>query len=312
MDFYDQLSTQINRGNLYIDNEVLNLTSTGIEKIEVLENEKGTDISTTINSEEQSVPEQEIMPGIENVIAPPSQISRISPVDFSFQIADKSLKEADKIVTLQDSSVHAIDEVSPDEARVLKDVNRDISEEDRAILNLLLKNEPELAYHLALCYEKLKKALLLPSYLLQNLSLSLHVRTITGPVAQAIEPNYLKYNFVFEKSDKGHFINQMVFATILRPCFFAYDSSSSGILLNDLYAGKQGEFSEIKKLISEFMSQNSGMLSYERIRQLNGQARLNVNREKYIVKISDWLEHSQSDRYRNKAKYPTLWLSIIG
>jgi hypothetical protein len=302
-DFYDTLSTQINRGNIYIDDNIINVSIGKGGHSEIKDIEEETAVPIAIESENQSLLDEEISQEKEIDVEITSPTEKILPNDSPAPKTEKSSKIPEAEIAVQENSIQDTNKVPTEDAIVSKPEPEDISDEDRNILNLLLNNEPELAYHLAICYENRNIVLLLPSYLLKNLFLSLHVRTITGPVAQEIEPNYNKYNFVFEKSDKGHFINQMIFATILRPCFFAFESSISGILLNDLYAGKQGEFSEIKKLFNEFMSQNSGMLSYERLSQLNGQAQLKENKERFLLNIQDWIDRAQTDRYRNKPKH---------
>lgn len=292
LDFYEKLSTQINRGNIYIDKTVNGepMESLGSNESLIIENKGIT---------EEEAPEKKSVSEKENII----EDTDLSEKQLSVESSPTESEESFKLSETEESTIQVPIKVKLDEDNVLKPEIEIYSDEDNNILKLLLNDEPELAYHLAIYYEKQDKALLLPSHLLKNLFLSLHIRTIAGPVAQEIEHNYNKYNFEFEKSDKGHFINQMIFASILRPCFFAFEASSSGILLNDLYAGKQGEFSEIKKLFNEFMSQNSGMLSYERLSQLNGQAQLKENKERFLLNIQDWIDRAQTDRYRNKPKH---------
>lgn len=303
LDFYEQLATQINRGNIYIDNTLLDLSFKENDVPDQIIVKEKTEIPEESTIDPQLLPEQKIKSTKENVEVE-SSISQKALIENLPSKKNKPSKRTEEDIPQQrDVPANVKEDTSSKEPKERKSASDDLSEEDRTILDLLLIDEPEMAYHLALCYEQQSKTLLLPSYLLQNLFLSLYVRTITGPVALALEPNFLKYNFVFEKSDKGHFINQLIFASILRPCFFAYDSSGAGILLNDLYAGKQGEFSDIKRLIIEFMSQNSGMFNYKRISHLNGQAQLKENKAKYLNKIKTWIDHAQTDRYRNKPKH---------
>ena len=136
-------------------------------------------------------------------------------------------------------------------------------EEDNNILKLLERDEPELAYHLAKCYESEKKKLLVSSSLLANLFLSLKIRTATGPIASMIEANIENYDMTFSTTDKGYLKNHLIFASILRPGIFAFNSSGAGIVLEDIHPGKMTELFELKNLILGFMSQFDGALNFE-------------------------------------------------
>lgn len=183
-----------------------------------------------------------------------------------------------------------------------KQPQAEINTYDKYTLELLKANEPELAYHLVKCYESLGIDSMLPSYLLENLILAPHIQSANGPMAQKMEPNILQYDFIQDKSDKSQLINHLAFASILRPCFFAYDSIGAGLILQDLHSGKLSEFSELKKLISEFMLQPNTTMIYERINQIKGHEKISDLRHDFLARLEEWLEKAQLARYRKQPK----------
>ncbi len=174
-----------------------------------------------------------------------------------------------------------------------------ITKEDENIFGLLERDEPELAYHLALSYENEEKKLLLPSWLLENLFLSLTMRTATAPIALRIISNMENFKSFFEESAEGFFKNQLLFASTLRPSLLAY-SSGAGHILNEIYSGTKGEFLGIKRVIIEYMNNTGGILNFEMLSQISGETELKQNKEKFHENIREWLSRAQLAKYRNK------------
>lgn len=271
--FFKTLSRQINRGNLKFKDDETPLPPKKPVKKE--KDKKKTKVIDIIQAEETS----EKKPDNEN-----------QKVDIE--------KKSDTKENLEDT-VKTIAEGFNEEI----DTENSLSEEDQNILKLLKRDEPELAYHLALCYENEDKILFLPSSLLGNLFLSLKIRTNTGTITQKIGENFAFYDIEVEKTELGQFKNQLIFSTLLRPGIFGYNTSGAGFLLNEIYAGKMAEFSGLKKMISDFMSQYGGLFNFELLGQISDEAALEEKKKYYIEQIKLWLEKVQYSRYKNKPNH---------
>lgn len=306
---YNTLETQINRGNL-IFADIPDTTDDVKAQIEAeTKPEITTDAETliidTLASEEEILdikPEtNEATPAEDNTVLP--EIA--DPTKPSLPIeTPQHIEEVEHVVTTQEYTASKQTEQDFKPSRLKKTtITIEITDHDSKLLELLKHNEAELAYHLSKCFEAQGIKPLLPSFLIENLILAPYIQSETGPISQRMKQNINKYEFNSDKSKKSQFINQLLFASILRPCFFAHDSIGAGSVLQEIHSGKMSEFSNIKKLIGDFMSQKSNTLNIERFEQLKGEERLQERKKEFIAKLMDWLEKAQFARYRNNPKY---------
>jgi len=309
LDFYDILETQINRGNLVF----VDIPVTPDDKKVQIEAETKPEATTEVEtSATDTLVSKEETPDTkpENVEAVPAEYNTVKPeievqTKTSHRVESPQQNEkVEPVVTTQEDAASKQTEQEHKPSRPKKTtITHEISDHDSKLLELLKHNEPELAYHLSKCYEALGIEPLLPSFLIENLVLTPYIQSDTGPIAQRMEPNIYKYEFNFDKSEKNQFINQLFFASILRPCFFAYDTIGAGSVLQEIHSGKMAEFSGIKKLIGDLMSQKGNTLSFERIKQLKGKEETQERKKEFIDKLTDWLEKAQLARYRNKPNH---------
>ena len=242
------------------------------EEIEIINNEK-TDSDAIIEADvKESIEDEKKKSSKDIVIFETSEIPK-KKILVSNTTVDNIEKETKEDV-----------EEKPSVKKEVNLNNETFSDEDQNILNLLEKDEAELAYHLALCYENDNKNLYLPSWLLQNLFLSPNVRSAVAPISQKIISNLENYNFEIEDSNKGNFINQIIFASILRPSLFAYSYGFSGVLDN-VRSGEMKEFSEIKTIISDFMQESGGILNFDRLVSLSSEVEIKESQADFCQKV---------------------------
>ncbi len=312
--FFRKLSDQINRGNLNFKKEEspkpINPTDKGKkESITRPERKEEININEAPEEFEDVVIEEKSEENVSEIIEPevvpfePNEAIEIGTDlintglinketgQITEQVNDELIEDKEVIKINKAQEPVTIKEIQPQAAK--------FSDEDSNILKLLERDEPELAYHLALCYDNENKQLFFPSKLLGNLFLSQKIRTATGPIAHKIASNLKNYEIDFEKSELGQLKNHLVFATLLRPSLIAFDTSGAGYLLNEVYSGRMAEFSELKKLIYDFMSQNGGVLNFELLGQISGEAALNEKKKKFNERLETWLERAQLSRYKN-------------
>jgi hypothetical protein len=320
-DFFNKLSRQINRGNLAIKEKISPIAPNNKSSKKTIispENKNTIDEEEILLEELKTEPkkkleEEEISIIIEKEDEETEAV--IEVVEKEIKIIEETTNPIEEIIVsnvkADDASGKDIVEIKEDKkeivTKLVKNKKEKIQEntfsiEDENVLNLLEKEEPALAYHLALCYEKEGKDLFLPSWLLQNLFLSLNIRSAEAPIAQKVISNLEKYSFDVNKTDKGYFINQLVFSSILRPSLFAYSYGTSGIL-DGVISGKNNEFSEIKKLITDFMVESGGILNFDMLIQLSSEVELKEHRISFKEKIKEWLFQAQTFKYKNKPKH---------
>jgi hypothetical protein len=323
-DFFKKLSRQINRGNLaFKEGEVpivseikskkatitiskneVTIAEEEVVTEEIITEKKDTivddEISINLEEEEEEVAAEVVEKEVEIIKETTKSIEEV----FVSNIKEEEVNDLGVVeIEGSEKEIKVVEVVKKSiKKKPQKIQEKEFSVEEENILNLLEKEEPELAYHLALCYEKEGKELFLPSWLLQNLFLSLNIRSAEAPIAQKVISNLDKYSFNFNKSDKGYFINQLVFSSILRPSLFAYSYGTSGVL-DGIASGKNNEFSEIKKLIADFMLESGGILNFDRLIQLSSEVELKEHRINFKQKIKEWLFQAQTFKYKNKPKH---------
>ena len=322
LDFYEQLAAQINRNNLMFQgspstnlppdkttkNSIVNRTSK--DENETIDDpliSKQEPVDTIEVETKVNIPEEEIVIELTNQTAELLEINNTKEDEIFSELKNEvSIKPQEK----QDSNITPVnnEQIKPCDPLPLVNITDekgkkldelDVNEEDRNILKLLERNEPELAYHLAKCYENENKELFIPTYILQNLFLSQKIKDEEGPVAQMIASNIDRYDLTFEKSDKGYLKNSLIFSTILRPSIFAFNTSKASLVLSEIHPGKVYELLEIKKLILDFMNQFDGTINIEILYKILGDNQLKEQKEKFLLKLTKWIEKAQHIKYRN-------------
>lgn len=300
--FYAPLANQINRSNLFFSNDFLPLPSD-------LENKSHEDNQPDSLKEHKVINESDITKKnikvnevSEAIIIPELKELKAQKSNEESIAISKKPNVKIEINNLNQEEV-SVNEVSPE----IKEKNLEeptISEEENNILKLLEIDEPELAYHLAKFYEKESIELLLPSHCINNLFISLNVRKSSSQLVEKLLNNFFIYKgFTFEKTVKGYFLNKLLFATVLRPYLFAYEDLGSIIDINEIDSGYKSEFTSIKKMISEFVTQNSGILSLDRINQFASHADIVTKKENHILALSEWLKEAQSKAFRSNPRH---------
>lgn len=313
IDFFEQLSLQINRGTLYILIEIEpNPTNTDgeSEATESLLKVPETDNVEQINSDESQ--ESETSDNNEaNVVDEVSSVEEtndrevvLTSNDENIQLEDVEVGMSKIIIDEFPQEKESDSSESPGMSTLDKEETEpnefdNLKQEDKNILSLLEKDEPELAYHLARCYEADSKELFLSSSLLHNLVISNEIRSSTGSVAQKISDNLESYDLHPEETDKWQFKNQLIFASILRPCFIAYDTSGAGDMLNEIQSGRFSEFLEIRSLITELMTLTGGVLNFESLLQIWGESDLKQKKENYKSNLITWLLKAQNKSFKS-------------
>ncbi len=324
--FFKTLSRQINRGNFNFKNE------NTPEPPNQTDNERKENLKQHVAKEESKINDapQEFDDAVTEdktePISSEEEINEAKPdesIDLDNKI-DNEIQVADADITFKDSE-QVIEQIKGSEIKENEALNKQasqktfitkdskpqeltISKEDSDILKLLERDEPELAYHLALCFEADDKELFLSSPLLHNLVISNEIRSSTGSIAQKIADNIERYDLHLEETDKWQFKNQLIFASILRPCFIAYETSGAGYMLNEIQSGRFSEFTVIKSLISELMTLTGGVLNFESLLQIWGESDLKQKREKYKSNLESWLSNAQNKSYKNS---PNSYFSIV-
>ena len=275
---YDQLSRQILRKNLYFIEE--NDPEPNPEKDKVTD--KNNEPEVEFNTETATQPE--------------SQTSKDIAID-------KTEPDEQRVKALEENKLAETENKT--EQAIHEDLIKDgLNNEDREIIKLLLNDEPYLAFHLAKCFEKSGSKLLLPSTLLENLSLAPIIRSETGQVAQKMSENFGEIPFEFQKTEIGYFLNQILFAALLRPSLFAYNTSGAGYFLDYIHSGKSAEFDGIKKLLLEFMTQRGHEVSFEKLHLATDKENIAEQKDQFKANIKQWLEKAEVSRFRNKPNHP--------
>ncbi|GBD87421.1 hypothetical protein BMS3Abin03_01353 [bacterium BMS3Abin03] len=310
------LSRQIDRGNLAfsIDTETTppeKGSKTGKKSNEIYSDEEI--VKSGIDSKNKSNNEQIVTNQKAKQIDETKEVKIkkiVESIDEENKIEEEAQTSAKELVSVKaknfknekkDSGEEQAKDTIP-KVLVEKVIEKTTTNEDSYILKLLKRDEPELAYHLALCYENENTSLLLPSWLLQNLFLSLKMRTASAPIAQKIISNLDNFQVEEKESPEGLFKNQILFASILRPSLLAYSSNPS-FVLNEIYSGKTGEFSGIKRVISNYMSRTGGILNFDILSQISGENDLQKNKDKFRNNIKEWLERAEQVNYRGKTRH---------
>jgi len=275
---YDQLSRQILRKNLYF-----------IEENEPEPNPRKDKVTDKNN-------EPEIEFNVETATQPESQTSKDIAID-------KTESDEQRVKALEEKKLAETENKT--EQAIHEDLNKDgLNNEDREIIKLLLNDEPYLAFHLAKCFEKSGKKLLLPSTLLENLSLAPIIRSETGQVAQRMGENFGEISFDFQKTEIGYFVNQILFAALLRPSLFAYNTSGAAYFLDSIHSGKSAEFDGLKRLLLEFMTQRGHEVSFEKLHLATDEENIAEQKDQFKENIKQWLEKAEVSKFRNKANHP--------
>lgn len=271
---YDQLTRQILRKNLYFTHD----------------NDPEPDEANIDGEEEESESVNNAEVGNE----PESSNSKnnVSDVNEPDECQENQQEEAEEAISRKEEKIREDDIFE-------ENIEDDLSYEDKEIIKLLLNDEPYLAFHLAKCFEKLEINLLLPSPLLENICLSPIIRSETGQVAQKMADNFREITFNFEKTDTGHFINQILFAILLRPSLFAYHTSGAVSFLELVHSGKNAEFDALKKLLTEFMNQKGYEVNFEKLHLAFDEENFNERKEQFKTDIERWLEKAEIAKFRN-------------
>lgn len=164
--------------------------------------------------------------------------------------------------------------------------------EDINIIKLLEHNETYLAYHLAVCYENKGMELIVPSGLLENLALSPVLLTGTGQAAGIIAKNNEKINLEFDEKHKGYFRHHLAFAALLRPAIFAFNTSLSGFLLNDVRLGKHSQFEAVRNRIFEFMTQQGQEITTETIKRVIAKRGYSEEKQEFRDSLKTWMRQA--------------------
>lgn len=294
LDFYEELATQINRGNIFISSEPSpnpSIDNSEAEKSQPVEN-ISLDLSTIVSSGPTSGENLTDTDGL-----PDNKLSSLEQTKIESSIQEAALAS---IKTSTETDTENVIDLTSTKEVTQEPVNNDLNLEDQHILQLLKIDEPELAFHLAKCYEAEHKELTLPSFLLQNLFLSRYIRTSTGPIAQEVEFNLSQYDYLIKTTENKGLINRLIFASILRPALFAFDSNGAIQILQEIYGSNVNEFSELIKHIIEFMDQNRGIFSFDRINKICGHTKSEEIKESYLSRISAWLDKAQTARSHKK------------
>lgn len=339
IDFYEQLAAQINRNNLMFSNSLLLDSLQEISENDSIEPPVFDE--TKEKSDDTYIPEMKLEKEIESVdkniktqenIFPRKTNKETCKKEIEIEVTKNSntvIHENGSIPDIQENKYLIIDktesaklvETKPFENIIteigISSLEIEENEEDKNILKLLNRHEIELAFHLAKCYENENKKLFIPSNLLANLILSLRVRNAEGPIASMIASNIENYDLSFEKTERSHFKNKLIFASILRSSIFAFMSSGSGLVLDEISTGKISEISGIKKVILDFMSHFDGVLNFDILSQIFGETQLRVQQEDLFINIGNWIEKAQISKYRglsihNYSNAFSNWVKIDG
>ncbi|WP_146066597.1 hypothetical protein, partial [Candidatus Venteria ishoeyi] len=181
---------------------------------------------------------------------------------------------------------------------------KEFSKEDLNILKLLEGNDPQLAFHLAKCYENERKFLLLPSHVLENLFLSTEICSSEGAIAEQIALNISNYKSS-DMSSKVELEKRLFyFASMIQPVLFAYHTTGAGAIMNEINFEKMPDLSELKKFIYDYMYKYGTSINLDIVKTSNHSSEEESEQDRFIIDFKNWIKRAELNRFRSNQGHP--------
>ena len=308
--FYKVLSRQINRGNFAFKEETspepeepIEVKKGDVSSLEVKENnieeistevEVGEETKEPITElEEESKQDEDIVE--DDNIEPEIQDAKY---DTKNEVLEESIEKEDdsKIVVPEEEVVEIKKETTFQK--------ESLSNEDLNILKLLEGDQPQLAFHLAKCYENENNKLLLSHYVIENLFLSAEICNSEGAIAEQIALNISNYEPTDLSSNEELAKRLFYFASLLQPVLFAYHTTGAGAIMNEINFEKMPELSELKKFIYDYMYKYGTSINLEIVKRRNDSFEVETEKDTIINEFKAWKKRAQVNRFRSNQGHP--------
>ncbi|NEP78770.1 MAG: hypothetical protein F6K39_11695 [Okeania sp. SIO3B3] len=262
---------------------------------------------------------QEVVPSRENAIAPPPIEDSLSPptvetIPEKASVETATLPRTEGVEEIE--AEQTIDDYSPEDTAqaIAKFIKNSTNKENTTALRdliwqLIQEQQFSFAYHLAFAVKQKYPTidLNLPSWLIEALALSQHLRSDAGEIVYQLKNNLSSYSQILGISEKGQWL--LLAAALLRPALLAPNTAASGIL-HQLPLGEFNEFYNYCKIVARYGDQNLGGLDPSILKKTKSQASWQKAVDELHQKIEFWWSQArqQNIAHRRANKVWHQWL----